>query len=634
MVSELIGIPVPSRVGSLPSSVPEAISGFRFPAAEGTGTRWATELVLRRDSSSTTKVSIVPGSESNVPKLVEPLFEKFKAATGLDAISGIIEEAQNALKTASNGTSRAYYDDVLRIEVRGPNQPHLTLIDLPGIIYAHGDKRRDPTFKDILLQLLDIYLKNERAIIMAVIHGNLDPELNLILDVIKEYDPKGSRTLGVVTKPDLNPGPEMEDRVFKILANEDPLCIFGETDFFSQDRWVDLDENPKGVKSLRTRLSKAIRDAVSAALPELMTQIDRGSVTCEELRELGGEGQNRDKRRIRAQIFHQNQAFENHMLTQGKRMRIVEVLPEGHPANWTLWAQEVARVQTLEAANAGINLPGFPNAALITDLYQAEVQKWPNIVNIQQNEAWLYVQQFFDQALVYLTDKRVAGLVMEEIIGPALEARKQELDRICRMLLKPHISGIPMTCAPEYLNKLAALKSNRPTSQSSPTIFIDNIIVLGIENCLLEGLEDILSAEMVATMSTEDCNRLVGETETLEKIKRQQDKLETCRSCNKTLRRFKTSGGSFPTVNVESTQSQKADERSSHLAARPTTPQTQAMGPASSLEILSSDQSSNYAFSGASREASPAGTSVASQSPATTGLYESREIDNVEKSSQ
>ena len=34
--------------------------------------------------------------------------------------------------------AKAFSDDVLRVEISGPEQPHLTLVDLPGLIHAEG----------------------------------------------------------------------------------------------------------------------------------------------------------------------------------------------------------------------------------------------------------------------------------------------------------------------------------------------------------------------------------------------------------------------------------------------------------------------------------------------------------------
>src|SRR6201996_1884547 len=45
------------------SSVLEAISGMSFPTKDNLCTRFATELVLRRDATSGVKISIIPGPE-------------------------------------------------------------------------------------------------------------------------------------------------------------------------------------------------------------------------------------------------------------------------------------------------------------------------------------------------------------------------------------------------------------------------------------------------------------------------------------------------------------------------------------------------------------------------------------------
>lgn len=69
--------------------------------------------------------------------------------------------------------AKAFSDDVLRVEVSGPEQPHLTLIDVPGLI--HADNKKQPA-KDVELvsSLVRSYIANARSIILAFVSAKND----------------------------------------------------------------------------------------------------------------------------------------------------------------------------------------------------------------------------------------------------------------------------------------------------------------------------------------------------------------------------------------------------------------------------------------------------------------------------
>jgi hypothetical protein len=85
-----------------------------------------------------------------------------------------------------------------------PNVPNLTLVDLPGLTMVACTDRGQP--KDIKIQirsLISSYIEKERTLILAIMPARTDLETDMSLDLIKEYDPKGDRTIGVLTKVDL-----------------------------------------------------------------------------------------------------------------------------------------------------------------------------------------------------------------------------------------------------------------------------------------------------------------------------------------------------------------------------------------------------------------------------------------------
>lgn len=101
------------------------------------------------------------------------------------------------------GIKKTFSEDVLAIEVCDPGQQHLSVIDVPGIFKR---TTKDVTTKaDIAMvrSMVLAYMKNPRSLILAVVPANVDIATQEILEIAEECDPKGQRTLGVLTKPDL-----------------------------------------------------------------------------------------------------------------------------------------------------------------------------------------------------------------------------------------------------------------------------------------------------------------------------------------------------------------------------------------------------------------------------------------------
>ncbi len=77
------------------SSVLEAVSGVRFPTKENLCTRFATELILRRDPTTNATVAIIPGAERSDEEKEKLL--GFKApAVLIDEFPSLIDDAKKS----------------------------------------------------------------------------------------------------------------------------------------------------------------------------------------------------------------------------------------------------------------------------------------------------------------------------------------------------------------------------------------------------------------------------------------------------------------------------------------------------------------------------------------------------------
>ena len=78
----------------------------------------------------------------------------------------------------------------------------LTLIDLPGRISIADSDQTDDNIKQID-DMIRSFITEENTIILAVIPANNDMANADILNLVKQVDPRGHRTIGVLTKLDL-----------------------------------------------------------------------------------------------------------------------------------------------------------------------------------------------------------------------------------------------------------------------------------------------------------------------------------------------------------------------------------------------------------------------------------------------
>lgn len=289
------------------SSVLEAVSGVRFPTKDTLCTRFATELILRRGPSANVDIKIRPSQERSDEE--KKRLADFKApTTNIDDFPRLIEAAKEAM--GLNPERKAFSEDILRIELSGPEQPHLTLVDLPGLFHS-PNKQQSAQDAILVKSLARSYMANERSIILAVVSAKNDYANQVVTDLAREVDPRGARTLGIITKPDtLIVGSEGE-RSFRDLAkNEDVTFRLGwhvlrnrdfdtkdqsvderdrdEREFFSKGIWTSLPVHLLGISALKPRLSIILRDQITSVLPSLIHDVESGIADCQDrLRRLG-----------------------------------------------------------------------------------------------------------------------------------------------------------------------------------------------------------------------------------------------------------------------------------------------------------------------------------------------------------
>lgn len=115
-------------------------------------------------------------------------------------------------------------DKPIVLTIYSPTCPDLTLIDLPGITripLSGSDQPLD--IEKITRAMAHRYVSDPRTIILTVIPANADISTSDALQMARDLDPKGIRTVGVITKIDIMDKGTNAKRM--LLGQEVPLRL-------------------------------------------------------------------------------------------------------------------------------------------------------------------------------------------------------------------------------------------------------------------------------------------------------------------------------------------------------------------------------------------------------------------------
>ena len=192
---------------------------------------------------------------------------------------------------ANSTRSSIFSNDVLRIEISGKDEEHLSVIDVPGIF--KNTTAGLTTKADIALvrNMVQGYMENPRSVMLTVIPANVDVATQEILEMAHDVDPDGHRTLGVLTKPDLvDEG--AEPRVIDMLTGRVQELRLGwhlvrnlgqqqlsdtsierqhvEQEFFrTKAPWCSIDKGKVGIEGLRVRLQYVLATHIRREFPQV-----------------------------------------------------------------------------------------------------------------------------------------------------------------------------------------------------------------------------------------------------------------------------------------------------------------------------------------------------------------------------
>lgn len=217
----------------------------------------------------------------------------------------------------STGTGTVFSEDVLKIEISGPHEDYLTIIDVPGIFRYPIKGTTTKSDMELVRGMVERYIRDDRTIILAVLPSNLDIATQEILTLAEDYDKMGERTLCVLTKPDLVLEPSAQASVRNlVLGKKRPLSLgyflvrnrgadgpfeeLSELDQeFQKQQWADLPKDRVGIAALKDQLKWLLVDITSREFPKLINDINERSKECKkQLDSLGPPRQHEREQRV------------------------------------------------------------------------------------------------------------------------------------------------------------------------------------------------------------------------------------------------------------------------------------------------------------------------------------------------
>ncbi len=487
------------------SSVLEAISRKTFPTKDSLCTRFATELILRRSTSESINIRIIP--DPTRPQAEREKLESFTRSQANLDLGEVVNDAQIAMGLNEKG--KGFGTDVLRVELSGPRQPHLTMVDLPGLFLAAN---KDQSAEDAALvqSLVLSYMTKPRSIILAVVSAKNEFALQQVTQHARGLDPEGLRTLGLITKPDTLDKDSDSERFYVNLAqNKDVKFRLGwhvlrnrsfetrnvsiqqrdvlEAEFFSKGVWASLLQSQLGVSALKMRLSNVLKDHILNMLPSVIGDVETEIKICKNTLAKLGESRSTFseqerylvkvstgfssvlraaidgiyidpffsgtsdsgacQRRLRAVVQNRLSMFAQTMRIDGQAKVIKDetAVQASHGPRIITRSEYIKEVKGFMKERRGRELPGTYNPLIVAELFNQHCKPWQRLVHDTTQEIFDSTYTTIVSIVQHFTDEETSEEIIRGIIGPSMENLKRNLFAKIEELLEPHLSGHPIT---------------------------------------------------------------------------------------------------------------------------------------------------------------------------------------------
>ncbi|KAL3480843.1 P-loop containing nucleoside triphosphate hydrolase protein [Aspergillus californicus] len=305
-VGEYVSLPQLVAVGdqsSGKSSILEGLTGLPFPRDSSFCTRFATQIIFRRavgQNMRRIRASIIPAPNTSLETVSRLRLWSKTVAGNLETkeFSEMMQQVHSVMgvRSSEDQSKPTFCRHVFRLEISGPDEDHLSVIDVPGIFKTVTPGVTTKNDIEMVRSMVLDYMKNSRSIILAVVPANVDIATQEIVERAREADPEGQRTLGVLTKPDLVDRGAEKNVIDLIIGKSMPLrhgwvlvrnlgkseMSMGDTsreeleaELRMKDGWSSIPADRFGIEALRHRLQETVTENARREFPKVRSDINK-----------------------------------------------------------------------------------------------------------------------------------------------------------------------------------------------------------------------------------------------------------------------------------------------------------------------------------------------------------------------
>ncbi|OAL37961.1 hypothetical protein AYO20_02794 [Fonsecaea nubica] len=264
-------------------------------------------------------------------------------------------------------------------------------------------------------------------------------------------------------------------------------------------------------------------------------------------------------KRLRAKTMALTDEFEDTMRARGHAFEVrvftfASWMPtEPDEPRFITKADALAKVGKLIEGYRGPELPLLFNPRLVGELFKEQSQKWPKISAKYTEDICHAVEIFLRKVVdsICPSTSRIGELILREVFQDAIHSHQQKLNEKVLELFNPYTVSFLYSTRARLRKSLNAVQTidramvdgdgtaskNSASShhivrglgqEKEPCLailqiskayydvaletFVDNVVMLGVESCLLSKLEEMFSPETVAQMKEDKLQLLGGET--------------------------------------------------------------------------------------------------------------------------
>ncbi|OKO92891.1 Interferon-induced GTP-binding protein MxA [Penicillium subrubescens] len=486
------------------------------------------QIVLRRAPAedAEARITIIPGPTSRLDEALNQrllAFERRLAAVefGYQEFEDIFDEAATCMgvpgpKTANlEDVEKRFSDDILKIELSGPDHRHLSVVDVPGLFH-NPTKFQTEEDRAIIRKLIQDYLTDKRTIILVLTVSRFS--------MARAADPAGKRTVGIITKCDaLQAGDEAG--VLSIAKNEVERLTHGwfvvrnrstqeiqagvtieerhrkEKQFFSTAHpWTELRKDRVGINALKSFLGHLLYDHIRSEFPAVVEDIERLSLeTQKELEVLGPSRQTPAEQRrfltristtyqnevekalrgnysadldalsplkLRMHIRQHAEDFAKSMATNGHAKVFRTIRDESDPEFQRPAADSeniYDWIRRCYLESRGSELPGTVNPVVLENMFRQQSSPWEKIALRYLENVASSVHSFNKETLSsILPDDDIREKLWGILSPPEQETYRKAHDQLLN-IVNDERDGVLQTVNHYYADTLSSIRQERVT---------------------------------------------------------------------------------------------------------------------------------------------------------------------------